>query len=207
MARNTALEPEDEKEPPKVLCVVCRNLMPEGARRCTKRHQYQALWRRRGDVSTTALALLSAIFSAVAATAVWANNILNDHSSTDVVFLTADGKVLTIAATNSGHKASVVREVALEFDKPVGIPKTPLDLMGSDNGILNAVPPEQTIALEYLARGGYKTTKGQSQIEAPLNATKVTLHATIEESDGDVHHIKKRYPGSWVASFVMEKVP
>ena len=148
MARNTALEPEDEKEPRKVLCALCRNLMPEGARRCSKCLQYQTLWRRCVDISTTALACLSAIFSAIAVTVVWGNNILDRHSRTDVLFLAADATALRIAAANSGRRASLVREVALEFDKRVGIPKRRLDLLGSDNKTLNVVPPNQTIALE-----------------------------------------------------------
>ena len=205
MARNTA---EDNEKPQPRNCTVCAAaLLAPGALRCNACGRYQRGWRSLGEVSTATLALLSTIFSALAATVAWGSGLMNRHSRTAITFLSADASAVTISATNSGRRTSVVRDVVLAFDESAGIARTQLHFVRGETRLLNAVQPGQSIALDYQAPGGYATKQTWAQVHEVLGKTMVTLEVEVEESNGRRAVRKETFAASRIADFVLAQIP
>jgi hypothetical protein len=122
-------------------CRICLEDIRPGAKRCNKCQRYQRGWRYYGEVSTTTLATISAICSAVAAGLAWASGVIVRDSETTVAFLSATESVITITATNGGERPSIIRDIWLQFDD-VPVAKAALETYRTEDGTAesNAVP-------------------------------------------------------------------
>ncbi|MFG3596470.1 hypothetical protein [Bradyrhizobium sp. RDI18] len=109
-------------------CVACGALMPEAATKCTKCNSYQN-WHNRLTISTTVLALLTALVSVIGATIpnLW-SWYKSGNSHVVVSFAHDDNQGgFSLAATNDGDRIGSIASVTVEFvvkEKPYSIAAT-----------------------------------------------------------------------------------
>ncbi len=198
---------------PKKSCRVCREEILPKALRCNKCQRYQSGWRYYGEVSTTTLATISAICSAVAAGLAWASGIIVRDSETTIAFLSATESVITITATNGGERPYIIRDIWLQFDD-VPIKKAALETYRTDDGTAesNAVPATGSATINYTARGLARTVP-VAQLESNVATRResfATLIIHVQESDDTkarLTELTERIPIHRIEDFILAKAP
>lgn len=196
-------------------CPICGVQMPLGALRCNTCQIYRHWWRNLLAIGPVAGALIGAILALLPQAFRAGSDYFNRHSDTTVTFLTATGEHLTIGATNTGRRASVIRGAELRFDPQVGIPATILQLYRNPSGEPDSivVEPGKTIRVRFIGTG-YATKQLRAEVEKLLRQQdrKVSLAVDVQESDSPKQTSRRApsvetYPAFWFADFVIMKIP
>ncbi len=122
-------------------CPVCRNTIPQGARKCTKCNSYLN-WRRYLNVSETSLALVVALISVISVAAPNLNDWLTEdfselHAETRQVYRES----LELFISNRGNKTGRIISVSLGATTRSGSNPNPLTLEIAHDGL---VPPAES---------------------------------------------------------------
>lgn len=175
----------DSSEPPPSLCRQCGLPLPEGARLCSKCHSYQD-WRSWFSVSTTVLALLTAMISVIGiAGPAILRAVHTPRSEAYLASPSIDGTTLRVLAVNRGDAPAVLIRARVDGDYLAGATK--VRLRNDADAILPPGVKLLTFDIIPLLNEDKSYAGSMDAIQAvvskkPLPATRILLG--IQQSDG-----------------------
>ncbi len=116
----------NEQDQPQMLCKQCCNAIPRGAHLCSHCNSYQD-WRSWFSVSTTVLALLTALVSVLGIAVPAVINVLHSPKSDAILQLPSlDGTTLRVVAINRGDAPASLTRARIDGDYLAGATKVRL---------------------------------------------------------------------------------
>jgi hypothetical protein len=139
-----------EKAPKNSKCLVCKEDIRYGAKKCTKCESFQD-WRRYFQFNIVVLSLLVALFSVVATSVPVIKSVVLPEADVRFSFLHFNSKHIVIVATNIGRRAAVLKEVKLNMvDKQNGdIRDLPLVVRGDAGKKEIIIAPDKWTVLSF----------------------------------------------------------
>jgi hypothetical protein len=169
---------------------MCGELMPEGARLCTKCKSYRG-WRRFIPITTTAYSSITALVAVIGLVMTPYANFLNRQSKTSISFAgTDEDRTIYVRVANTGGSPSALSTYTLKFGKLID--ERQLVLTGEPGEIRTVIPAggEARIGLEVLGLVPAPRDPKQKErysvddVLAKLHTEKATIEIEVEESNG-----------------------
>lgn len=184
-------------------CISCGSMMPRDAEKCGKCGSYQD-WRRWFAVSSTVLAVATALVSVIGLTINTAATVATPRSSTTASIVGATQEFLLVALINSGNAASVTRSFTVTVDNDI-LQFGPLSAKEDDTK--NQFLKSRDSAVIHLVPGSihYDHKEKGEQFWAAYGKTPIHLSAEVVESDGEKKTLRDEATLDDIRLLVMEQ--
>jgi hypothetical protein len=191
-------------------CRVCSARMPEDADRCNACSSFQD-WRRHVPHSTTTLALLTALVTALSPALQQLSNVMNRHSDTSFIVSGATPQFITLTVANTGRSASLLRSFRLTFD---GLPLEDVELRvilkDQEEGRMYIAPGTKVV---HVRASGVAQTGRLTKLDIAKLLTierTITLTVQIKESDdpanGPWTEVPAVIPAAFLRPYLLEAI-